>query len=79
LDGRKNRFGIDEIVTAYRSPWQNGYVERVIGSIRRECLDNVIVLNENHLRIKRSFYMPDVEMNRDRFLSQFKANLKIVQ
>ena len=37
LSGKKNRFGIDEIVTAYRSPWQNGYVERVIGSIRREC------------------------------------------
>jgi transposase InsO family protein len=33
-----------------RSPWQNGYVERVIGTIRRECLDHVIILNENHLR-----------------------------
>ena len=43
-------FGIHEKVTAYRSPWQNGYVERVIGSIRREFLDHVIVLNENHLR-----------------------------
>jgi len=43
-------FGINEIVTAYRSPWQNGYFERVIGSIRREFLDHVIVLNENHLR-----------------------------
>jgi len=41
---------IQEIVTAYRSPWQNGYVERVIGSIRRECLDYFIILNENHLR-----------------------------
>jgi len=51
LSGKKNRFGIDEIVTAYRSPWQNGYVERVIGSIKRECLDHVIILNENHLRI----------------------------
>jgi len=43
-------FGINEIVTAYRSPWQNGYCERVIGSIRREFLDHVIVFNENHLR-----------------------------
>ncbi|TSA30731.1 MAG: integrase [Ignavibacteriales bacterium] len=42
--------GIREIVTAYRSPWQNGYCERVIGSIRREFLDHVIVINENHLR-----------------------------
>ena len=38
------------MITAYRSPWQNGYVERVIGSIRREFLDHVIVINENHLR-----------------------------
>ena len=45
-----SNFGIHEIVTAYRSPWQNGYCERVIGSIRREFLDHVIVLNENHLR-----------------------------
>jgi hypothetical protein len=51
VNGRKNRFGINELVTAYRSPWQNGYVEQVIGSIKRECLDHVIILNENHLRI----------------------------
>jgi hypothetical protein len=50
LGNKKNRFGIDEIVTAYRSPWQNSYVERVIGSIKRECLDHIIVLNESHLR-----------------------------
>ena len=42
--------GIEEVVTAPRSPWQSPYVERVIGSIRRECLDHVIVLNERHLR-----------------------------
>ena len=42
--------GMKEIVTSYRSPWQNGYVERVIGSIRRECLDYFIVFNEEHLR-----------------------------
>jgi transposase InsO family protein len=41
---------IKQIVTAPRSPWQNGYCERVIGSIRRECLDHVIVINERHLR-----------------------------
>ena len=35
---------------APRSPWQNPYVERVIGSILRECLDHMIVLNEQHLR-----------------------------
>jgi transposase InsO family protein len=42
--------GIEQIVTAPRSPWQNGYCERVIGTIRRECLDHVIVWNEKHLR-----------------------------
>ena len=42
--------GLEEVLTAPRSPWQNPFVERVIGSIRRECLDNVIVLAERHLR-----------------------------
>ena len=42
--------GIEELVSASRSPWQNGYVERVIGTIRRECLDHVIAFGENHLR-----------------------------
>jgi transposase InsO family protein len=45
-----NNFGIKQIMTAYRCPWQNGYVERVIGTIKRECLDHVIILNENHLK-----------------------------
>jgi putative transposase len=42
--------GICEILSAPRSPWQRAYVERVIGSIRRECLDHVIVFHENALR-----------------------------
>ncbi len=42
--------GIEEVVTAPRSPWQNPYVERLIGSIRRECLNHIIVLNEAHVR-----------------------------
>lgn len=42
--------GIAEVVSAPASPWQNPYVERVIGSIRRECLDRVIILHEAHLR-----------------------------
>jgi putative transposase len=41
---------IKEIITTYKSPWQNGYVERMIGSIRRDCLDHHIILGENHLR-----------------------------
>ena len=49
--------GIEEVVTAPRSPWQNPYVERIIGSIRRDCLDHVIVLNERHLRrILREYF-----------------------
>lgn len=46
---RVQSLGIEAIVSAPRSPWQNPYVERLIGSIRRECLDHVIVLNERHL------------------------------
>jgi hypothetical protein len=41
--------GIEQVKTARRSPWQKPHVERVIGSIRRECLDHVIVFSENHL------------------------------
>ena len=42
--------GIEEVITAPRSPWQNPYVERVIGTLRRECLDHVIIINERHLQ-----------------------------
>jgi transposase InsO family protein len=48
--------GIQEVVTAPRSPWQNGYAERVIGSIRRDCLDHVIVLGEGQLKRVLSEY-----------------------
>ena len=47
---------IDEILSAPRSPWQNPFVERVIGSIRRECLDHVLVIREESLRtVLRSY------------------------
>jgi transposase InsO family protein len=42
--------GIKDVKIAFRSPWQNCYAERVIGSIRRECLNHMIILNEMHLR-----------------------------
>jgi transposase InsO family protein len=47
---RLRAMGIRDRPISPRSPWQNGYVERVIGSIRRECLDHLIVRNEPHLR-----------------------------
>lgn len=47
---------IQEVLSAPRSPWQRAYVERVIGSIRRECLDHVIVFNEAGLRRMLSLY-----------------------
>jgi putative transposase len=48
--------GIAEVISAPASPWQNPYAERVIGSIRRECLDHVIVLNLAHLRRVLTIY-----------------------
>ena len=47
----------EEAVTSPRSPWQNPYVERVIGSIRRECVDHVIVFGERHLKYILSDYV----------------------
>ncbi len=41
--------GIEQVMSAPRSPWQNPFVERVIGSIRRECTDHIVPLNEKHL------------------------------
>jgi hypothetical protein len=41
--------GIAEVMSARKSPWQNPYAERVIGSIRRECTDHIIALGERHL------------------------------
>jgi transposase InsO family protein len=49
--------GIRDRPTAPRSPWQNGYVERLIGSIRRECLDHLVVFGEVHLRRIVSAYV----------------------
>ena len=48
--------GIEEVLSTPRSPWQRAYVERVIGSIRRECLDHVIVFRESSLRRTLALY-----------------------
>ena len=47
---RVRAMGIRDRPTSFRSPWQNGHVERLIGSTRRECTDHMIVFNEEHLR-----------------------------
>ena len=47
---RLRAMGIRDRPISFRSPWQNAYVERLIGSIRRECLDHMIVFGEAHLR-----------------------------
>jgi putative transposase len=49
--------GIKEVKTSFQSPWQNPYCERIIGSIRRDCLDHVIIFNEQHLRsVLKSYF-----------------------
>ncbi len=54
---RVEGMGIEEVVTAARSPWQNPYCERLIGSIRRDCLNHLIVLSDVHLkRILHSYF-----------------------
>jgi transposase InsO family protein len=54
---RLRSMGIRDRPTSPRSPWQNGFAERLIGSIRRECLDHVVVFNERHLRHVLLSYM----------------------
>jgi putative transposase len=59
-----NWLGIREVLTAPQSPWQNAYVERLIGSIRRECLNHVIVLNAAGLRRVLKSYFDYYERSR---------------
>jgi transposase InsO family protein len=64
---RLRALGIRDKPTAPSSPWQNGFVERLIGSIRREFLDHIVVLGEAHLRrILRSYarYYNDIRTHR---------------
>jgi transposase InsO family protein len=53
---RISSMGIEEVLTAARSPWQNPYVERLIGSIRRDCLNHFVILNARHLKRALAWY-----------------------
>ena len=73
---RLQAMGIRDRPTAARSPWQNGYAERLIGSIRRDCLDYVVVFGERHLRhlleivsaiLQRGSHPPIAEQGRTGF------------
>src|SRR5260221_10641424 len=70
--------GIRDKPTAPASPWQNGFAERLIGSIRRECVDHVIVLGEVHLRQILQLYAQDAPVigQRCTSLSPNSANRK---
>ena len=61
---------INEVLIAPRSPWQNPYVERVIGTIRRDYLDNIIVLNERHLKRILKEYI-------DKYYHPFRTHLSL--
>jgi transposase InsO family protein len=54
---RVRSIGIRDRPASLRSPWQNAYAERLIGSIRRECLDHIVVFGERHLRNVLLSYM----------------------
>jgi len=54
---RVKNMGFEEVLTAYRCPWQNPYSERLNGSIRRECLDRAIIFSEAHLhRVLKEYF-----------------------
>ena len=70
--------GIEEVLTAPKSPWQNPFSERVIGTIRRDTLDHVIVLNEDHLRKVLSdfldyYHTSRTHMSLDRDAPEFRG------
>ena len=60
----RSLFQVELKSTSFRSPWQNGICERVIGTIRRECLDHVVIINEGHLRSVLTEYTKYYNENR---------------
>ncbi len=77
---RVEGLGLEQKLITPRSPWQNPMVERVIGSIRRECLDHVIVFNEKHLRRILTDYLSYYHLYRThRSLEQDCPELRAVE
>ena len=64
MEATAKAMGIEEVVTAPRSPWQNAFVERFIGSVRRDCLDHVVVFNEAGLLRLMTLYRAYYERSR---------------
>jgi len=73
FQSRIKNMGIHQVKSAPRSPWHNPYVERLIGSIRRDCLDYMIVLNEDHLKRILTEYLE--YYHQDRTLSWEKTQI----
>jgi len=72
--------GLEQKLIAPRSPWQNPFVERLIGSLRRECLDHVIVLHESHLRRRLTDYFHYYHRHRThRSLDEDAPDLRAVE
>ena len=72
--------GIRDKPIAAGSPWQNGFAERLIGSIRRECTDHIIALSEEHLRrVLRSYARYYNEMRTHRYLDKDSPVSRSVQ
>ena len=77
---RSQRGLVVEVTTAPRSPWQNAYAERLIGSIRRECLDHLIVLGERHLKRILSSYVDYYQSSRTHLsLEKDAPDMRVVQ
>jgi len=69
FQARVTNLGIEDVKIAPRSPWQNPYCERLIGSLRRDVLDHVIVLNERHLQRVLTAYIS--------YYHQFRTHLAL--
>ena len=71
---------ITEVLTAAQSPWQNPFAERLIGSIRRECLNHVIVLGARHLKwILRKYFRYYLDSRTHLSLEKDAPNPRIIQ